>query len=58
MNKMVPIINRVNGEDQTVGMARVLPDGEDVEYYLKPGFGMAEAVMREMTKQLKKLARR
>jgi hypothetical protein len=53
MNKMVPIINRVNGEDQTVGMARVLRRRGRRVLPQAP-----EAVMREMTKQLKKLARR
>lgn len=58
MRMIVPIINKVNGEDQTIGMARVLLDEEDVEYYMKPGFSMAEAVIAEMTRQLKKLAKK
>lgn len=54
---IVPIVKSTKGEDQTIGTARVLPEG-DVEFYLKPGFSMAQAVMAEMTKQLKKLARK
>lgn len=57
---IIPIVKSINGEDQTIGTAAVMPDGDDVsvEFYLKPGFSMAEAVLGEMTKQLKKLARR
>lgn len=55
---IVPIVNKVNGKNQTIGTSRVLPDGEDVEFYLKPGFSLTEAVAKQLTKQLKKLARR
>ena len=58
---IVPIVKSVSGEDETIGAAAVVSDDCDdvsVEYYLKPEFSMAEAVMIEMTKQLKKLARR
>lgn len=54
---IVPIVNTIKGQDQTIGTARILPDGEDVEFYLKPGFSLSEAVTKQLTKQLKKLAR-
>ncbi len=55
---IVPIIQKIDGEDQTIGAARVLPNGEDVEFYLKSEFSISSAVKTEMAKQLKKLARR
>lgn len=56
---IVPIVNKIKGEDQTIGTASVQPDGDDysVEFYLKPGYSLAEQVANEMTKQLKRLAR-
>lgn len=54
---IVPIVNRIKGQNQTIGTARVLPDSDDVEFYLKPGFALSEAVMRQLTKQLKKLVK-
>lgn len=56
---IIPIVNKIKGKDQTIGTAWVMPDGDNtlVELYLRPGFSMPEAVLAEMTKQLKKLVR-
>jgi hypothetical protein len=54
---IVPITVVKHGEDQTIGTASVSPEGE-VDYYLKPGYSMAQQVMDEMTKQLRRLASR
>lgn len=54
---IVPIAIVKHGEDKTIGTASVTPDGE-VDYYLKPGYSMAQQVMDEMTKQLRRLAAR
>lgn len=54
---IVPIVNKIHGEDQTIGTARVLPDGGDVEFYLKPGFVLSSEVMKQLTRQLKKLVK-
>ena len=57
---IVPIVKSIKGEDKQIGTASVKPDGDDVavEYFLQPGYAMADAVMTELTKQLKKLVRR
>lgn len=54
---IVPIVNKVKGQDKTIGTARVMPGGEDVEFYLQPGFSLTSEVMQQLTKQLKKLAK-
>ena len=54
---IIPIINKIKGEDQTIGTARVLPDIDEVEFYLKPGFSLSEAVKKQLTKQLKNLVK-
>lgn len=54
---IVPIVNKIHGEDQTIGTARVLPDGEDVEFYLQPGYSLSSEVMKQLTKHLKKLVK-
>lgn len=54
---IVPIVNKAKGQDKTIGTARVLPNGEDVEFYLQPGFSLTSEVMQQLTKQLKKLAK-
>lgn len=54
---IIPIVKSVKGEDQTIGTARVLPEGDDVEFYLQPGFSLSESVIRQLSKQLKKLAK-
>lgn len=53
---IIPIVKSIKGEDQTIGTASVTPDGE-VEFYLKSGYSMTEAVKKQLTEQLKKLAR-
>lgn len=54
---IVPIIKKINGEDQTIGTARILNGSDEVEFYLQPGFILGDAVKKQLVKQLKKLAR-
>jgi len=54
---IIPIVNKIKGQDQTIGTARVLPDGEGVEFYLKPGFSLSDLVKKELAVKLKKLAK-
>jgi hypothetical protein len=54
---IIPIVKSIKGVDQTIGTARV-PDGGDVEFYLQPGFSLSDAVVKQLTKQLKKLSGR
>lgn len=54
---IVPIVKSVKGQDQMIGTARVLPDGEGVEFYFKPGFSLSEAATKQLKKQLKKLTK-
>ncbi|QJD49790.1 hypothetical protein SEA_CLUBPENGUIN_66 [Streptomyces phage ClubPenguin] len=54
---IVPIVNKIKGQDQTIGTARILPDGGDVEFYLKPGFSLSAEVTKQLTKQLKRLVK-
>jgi hypothetical protein len=54
---IIPIVKTIKGEDQTIGTARVIPRSKEVEFYLKPGFSLTEDVLRQLTNQLKKLAR-
>jgi hypothetical protein len=55
---IIPIVKSIKGVDQTIGTARVVPESDEVEFYLKPGYSMTESVKKEMAKQLKKLARK
>jgi hypothetical protein len=54
---IVPIVVSKSGEDKTVGTASVTSGGE-VNFYLQPGFTLADEVAAELTKQLQKLARK
>lgn len=54
---IVPITRLVKGEDQAIGAVSVTPDGE-TEFYLKPGFSIADSAKAEMVKQIKKLAKK
>jgi hypothetical protein len=54
---IVPITRLVRGEDQAIGAVSVSSDGE-AEFYLKPGFSIADSVKAEMVKQIKKRAKK
>ena len=54
---IVPITRLVKGEDQAIGAVSLSPDGE-AEFFLKPGFYIADPVKTEMVKQIKKLAKK
>jgi hypothetical protein len=56
---MIVPITTGHGKDDVIGTVSIQPDGDDfsVEFYLRPGYTLAEQVVVEMTKQLKKRAR-
>lgn len=53
---IVPIVNTVKGQDETIGTARVLPDGK-VEYYINPKFSISDMLKKELAAKLRKMAK-
>jgi len=56
---IIPIVRKIEGEDQTIGTASVTSDDNDVwvEFFLNPGFQLSDAVKKQLTRDLKKLAK-
>lgn len=56
---IIPIVKSIKGQDQTIGTASVTPDGDDVwvEFFLNPGYALSESVKKQLTQELKKLAK-
>lgn len=48
------IVDIFGSKGDKIGTARVL-EGEEVEFYLKPGFSMREDVKKKLAKQLKSM---
>ena len=57
---IIPITIFSNGEDREIGTARVIPAGDDfsVELYLNSEFSFTDQVKADLTKELKKIARK
>jgi hypothetical protein len=56
---IIPIVKSVKGEDQTIGTASVISEGDDVsvEFFLRAGFSITEKVKADLTKQFKRFVR-